>query len=415
MSAFPQASPVISSSGPILRSRAVSHPTRGSIHSSSSRLRNLWIVFFLLAAYPMYWLGVRTRMLFKAATILYAIDGQTEPLTLQIYTRLFGNSFASQDIEIPGKNGPIPARIYTPKNRPNAPTMVFIHGMTPTGYRDSIMVRLATCMAQTGLQVVTPDIQSEQHLLMRFDAISDIDEVVRWAATQKKQTVSLMGVSFSGGLVVTAAAQPGYAHYLRTVLSVSGYNDIYRLGRYYIQYGEEGPDHHVDPVKPPLESPLYMALQYIDEMVPAADIPAMGEVTLDRLDKQPEKEQHDLERLTPAQRKLYLDLQLLETPEIRAKYLALLNRHHAELAAISPHSSIAGLKAPLYLLHGEIDPTIPLSEAEWNVYDAPNNLPVHLFISPSMHHVLVSSHPPRLQKLKLANYLANMLYAAGLR
>ena len=397
------------------RSTTPAHAQRHPNRFYFSRRRLAGTLFLLLAAYPMYLFGLRTRMLFKAATILYAIDGQSPPRTLGAYTHFFGNSFRARDIEIPGRNGPIPTRIYSPQNRPDAPVMVFIHGMTPTGYRDPIMVRLASAMAQAGLQVVTPDIRSEQQILMRFEGISDIDDVVRWAAKTNKKQVSLMGVSFSGGLVVTAAAQPGYSQYLRAVLSVSGYNDLDRLGRYYIQYGEEGPEHHLDPVKPPLESPLYIALQHLDEIVPAADVGIIRQAALDRLRKQPEQEQRDVAAFTPAQRKLYLDLQLLDTPQIRQKYLALLDRHRADWSAISPHSCIRGLRAPLYLLHGQIDPTIPLSEAEWNVHDAPPGLPVHLYISSTMHHVVVSAHPPRLQKLKLAHYLANMLWAAGLR
>ncbi|HET9086181.1 MAG TPA: CocE/NonD family hydrolase, partial [Acidobacteriaceae bacterium] len=382
-----------------LRPAVPAHAWRPLLGYFSSRRRLAGALFLLLAAYPIYLFGLRTRMLFKAATILYAIDGQPPTRTLSAYTRLFGNSFQTRDLQIPGRNGLIPTRIYSPQNRPNAPVMVFIHGMTPAGYRDPIMVRLATAMAQTGLQVVTPDIRSEQQILMRFEGISDIDDVVRWAAETNKQKVSLMGVSFSGGLAVAAAAQPNSSRYLRAVLSISGYNDLDRLGRYYIQYGEEGPDHHLDPVKPPLESPLYIALQHLDEIVPAADVGIIGQAALDRLRKQPEQEQRDVAAFTPAQRKLYLDLQLLDTPQIRQKYLALLDRHRADWSAISPHSCIRGLSAPLYLLHGEVDPTIPLSEAEWNVHDAPANLPVHLYISPTMHHVVVSAHPPRLQKL----------------
>ena len=414
MSAPPQTPPVKHATEAAINKNSFSKLLGSFTFSSRRSTRYLWIAF-LLAALPMYWLGARTHMILKAASILYAVDGQQPPAALDIYTRHLGDRFATHDIFIQGENGPIPIRIYSPLDRPHAPVMVFIHGMTPMGYHDPIMVRLARAMAQAGLQVITPDIRSEQHVMMRFDEISDIDEVVRWAATQNKQTVSLMGVSFSGGLVVTAAAQPDYAGYVRAVLSVSGYNSIDRLGRYYVQYGEEGPDHHVDPVKPPLESPLFIALQYMDDMVPPEDIPAIRKVTLDRLRKEPEKEQHDLASLTPAQRKLFLQLQLLDTPEIRAKYLALLDRHKAELAAISPHSSIGGLHAPLYLLHGEIDPTIPLSEAEWNVHDAPRNVPVYLFVSSIMHHVVLDAYPSRLHRFELANFFAKVLYAAGLR
>ena len=373
------------------------------------------MAFLLLAAYPVYWLGARTRMIVKAAWILYSVDGQRPPFALRVYTRLLGDKYETRDIDIPGKNGPIPARIYTPRDRPHALVMVFIHGMTPLGYRDPIMLRMGSSMAQAGLQVIAPDIRSEQQVMMRFDEISDIDEVVRWAAAQNKRKVSLMGVSFSGGLVVTAAAQPDYADYLKTVISVSGYNDIDRLGRYYVQYGEKGPGSHLDPVKPPPESPLFIAVQYMADMVPQADISAIRKVTLDRLRKQMEEEQQDLKTLTPAQRKLFSDLQLLDTPQIREKYLALLDRHREEMAAISPHSSIGGLHAPLYLLHGKIDPTIPLSEAEWNVHDAPRNVPVYLFVSPIMHHVVLDEHPTRIAKFELANFLAGTLYAAGLR
>lgn len=415
MSASPPVLPGTDSPGPEHDPDGATGPFRRSGLSAPSRRRSLWIASLLLVAYPLYWLGTRADVLLKAATILYAIDGQRPPRALRIYTQLRGDNFETRDLAIPGKYGPIPVRVYSPHDRPHAPVMVFIHGMTPLGYRDSIMVRMSKSMAQAGLRVITPDIRSEQQVMMRFDEISDIDEVVRWAAKQSGRRVSLMGVSFSGGLVVAAAAQPGYADDLKTVLSVSGYNDISRLGRYYVQHREAGPDDQSDPVKPPPESPLFIAVQYLPEMVPAGDISAIRKVALDRLRKQPEKEREDFKLLTPAQRKLFLELQVLDTPQIREKYLALLERHNAELSAISPHASIGGLRAPLYLLHGEIDPTIPLSEAEWNVHDAPKGVPVHLFVSPIMHHVVLDDHPPRMQKLKLANFMAGMLSATGLR
>ncbi len=392
-------------------------PSHGSPRPSARlrpRSHYAWIAFLLIAAYPMFRLGARTRMILKASSILDAINSQTPPLWLRTYTHLLGNKFETKDIQIPGRYGPIPVRIYTPLNNPHAPVIVFIHGMAPTGYRDPIMTSLAASMAKIGLQVITPDIRSERQLLVSFSAISDIDEVARWAAMKNKQQVSLMGVSFSGGLVIVAAAQPGYAHYVKTVLCVSGYNDIHRFSEYYIRHGEVGPDNRPDSAKPPPDGPLMLAIQHLGEMVPADDEAAIRKVTLDYLRKQPEKERQDLVQLTPAQRKLFIDLQTLDTPEIRQKYAALVERHKTELAAISPHSGMGGLKASLFLVHGQYDDTIPVSEAEWNVHDAPRTVPVHLFVSPIMHHVVLDEYTHPLQKLKLANYLATMLFAAGL-
>jgi hypothetical protein len=250
---------------PMLKSFPVNN---SSIEKRKSHAQILFLAAALVAVLPVIYVCGRAEMMLKATSVLYAIDGDRPPRSLRIYVRIFGDRVNTQDVEIPGKNGPIAARIYTPHNHPNAPVMMFVHGMSTGGFRHPSITMLATSMATVGLQVITPDISSERQLLMRFDGVSDTDEVARWAYIKRKQPVSLMGISFSGGLVVTAAAQLRYAQCIKMVFCASGYNDIYRLGRFYLRHGEYGPDGQLDDLQPTPTGPLLMANQHMDEMVP---------------------------------------------------------------------------------------------------------------------------------------------------
>jgi hypothetical protein len=47
--------------------------------------------------------------------------------------------------------------------------------------------------------------------------VEDVDDVVRWSALTSGQQVSLFAISYSGGMVITAAAVPEFADYVKMI------------------------------------------------------------------------------------------------------------------------------------------------------------------------------------------------------
>jgi hypothetical protein len=106
-----------------------------------------------------------------------------------------------------------------------------------------------------------------------------------------------------------------------------------------------------------------MALQYLDELVPANDVEALSEPLRLISHGGSPAEVAEAQPLTKEQRDLLDDLLSVKTEEMRTHYHALMERHRAELAAISPMGKFNEVHGSLYVLHGYLDPTIPRGES----------------------------------------------------
>jgi dienelactone hydrolase len=323
------------------------------------------------------------------------------PLPVRLYSRFSHYDVAVSDQAIPGPHGSIDVLMYTPRQRPDAPIIVFIHGMAPDGNRNELLSSISYRMARIGLRVATPTIPELTHRLMRASSIPEIDAVVHWVAGVSKMQVSLFGISFSGGLAIAAASQPEIAPDVKLVFSLTGYNDITRLGHYYIGDGEAGPNGDSEQTVPGGWGTLLIAGQYMDEMVPAANLPAIQAA----LDGQPGA----AEKLTAEQRTYLRDLQTVASPEMHRRYIELLDRHREEMDAVSPHEQMHGLRAKLYILHPSVDVSIPKEEAEWDVRDAPSSVEVHALITPYMQHATLGPKAPLREKIRIGIFLGHLL------
>ena len=140
------------------------------------------------------------------------------------------------------------------------------------GIRDGLLNAFAQRLSQSGLKVVMPDIKSEKMLRIDRAAVGDVDDAIRWSAISSGQKVSVFGISFSGGLVVSAAANPDFADYVKTTLCISGYNSIARVGLFYLREDVRRPDSQRYSETPAPNALTLIALQYLDELVPREDI-----------------------------------------------------------------------------------------------------------------------------------------------
>jgi pimeloyl-ACP methyl ester carboxylesterase len=348
----------------------------------------------------------------RSASILYGISVHRPPLVVRAYVKIFRHFPTMSETSIQGRSGPLQLRIYTPNDAGTVPTLIIVHGFAPDGNHNEGVNTIAVLLCHLGLRVVVPDIPSERRLKMSRTAVTDVDDVVRWSAVTFGEKVSLFGVSYSGGMVISAAADPEYADYVKMIFCISGYNSIDRLGRYYLH------DTVIDPnSRPYTETPdrgalAPMALQYLDELVPSEDVETLARVlTLIASNVSPEKAA-DAAALTSAQRLLLNDVLSVKSDQMRARYHSLMERHRDELAAISPQGKINNIRGSLYVLHGDVDPTIPKGEAEWTKKEALQNVNVRLLITPWMHHVFLDVPVPYREKIRVAYFMSHVLDAA---
>lgn len=373
-------------------------PRRSRIYLACAVLLGLVLVFTSVA-------GFRTL---RALSFLY--DMSPQPLRFAFIkatcSKMFHHDPVVTEFSIQGRNGPLQIRMFTPRDLPHAPVVVLVHGFAARGFRDVGMNEFAKGLSRTGLRVVLPNIVSEEKLQVSPTGISDVDDVIRWSALESGQKVSVFGISFSGGMVIAAAAQPGYADYVKLVLCVSGYNSIDRLGRFYLHEDVRKPDSSRYTVTPYPTGLASLALQYLDELVPPEDIAplsnALREIAFDHraIDTLP---------LTKEQRALLEDVIGVKTPEMRQRYDALLERHRAELAAVSPMGKINQVSGSLYVLHGTMDPAIPAAEAQWTQAEIAHRDRAHVLITAWLHHDYMNGPVSLRDRWRVISFVRRML------
>ena len=79
---------------------------------------------------------------------------------------------------------------------------------------------------------------------------------------------------------------------------------------------------------------------------------------------------------------------------------------------VSPHGKLAGIKVPVYLLHGAGDSVIPPSETLWLAADLPAARLRRVLVSPAISHVELGSDPSMLDELAVVDFLAAVLHEA---
>jgi pimeloyl-ACP methyl ester carboxylesterase len=87
-------------------------------------------------------------------------------------------------------------------------------------------------------------------------------------------------------------------------------------------------------------------------------------------------------------------------------------KHRAEMAAVSPHGRLAALKANVLLLHGEGDDVIPASESLWLARELPPPRLQALLITPLLTHVNMKPGAQIREEWKMLHFLAVMLAEA---
>lgn len=224
--------------------------------------------------------------------------------------------------------------------------------------------------------------------------------------------VGILGLNFSGGLSLLAAADDHYSDNVAFVVSIGGHDDLARVCEFFASDRIPHPDGSVENLNAHEYGALVLVYSRPEDFFLPDDVPAARDALRAQLWEQPEPCQSAASRLSPA-RKARIKLLIAHNKDALSAELMHSVREHAwEMSNVSPHGQLARLHVPVLLLHGEGDTVIPASETLWLEKDVPKPWLRASLITPVLSHVDVGQGSRTRAQLDLVRFIAAMLQEA---
>jgi len=378
-----------------------------------TRRRMRWLILAMAAAAILLafagWPMLRVHL--QSVAVLDLVGDKPVPSWLR---RFVSEPIAVRDLQLPLASGAVRARLYTPVRPKNAPAIIVLHGVHHLGIDEPRLENFATSMAACGIQVLTPELPDIKDYQIGANSIATIGESAEWLAGEDGgRPVGVLGLRFSGGLSLLAAADPAYQKGIRFVLAVGSQDEMSRVAAYYRTGEDVRPDGTEETLAPHEYGPLVLEYEHVGEFVPAKDVAAIRAVLRAHLYEDPTAEHAALTKLNASQAaeaKALMDTRLDST---RTALEHADERHADDMAAVSPHGRLATLRTPVYLLHGAGDNIIPSAETEWMASELPKRSLKAVLISPVLSHLDLDGAAPTMgDQLRLVHFFAEVLHAA---
>lgn len=319
-------------------------------------------------------------------------------------------------------SGPIRGRAYVPAGR-SRQTVLLIAGLHPAGIDEPRLIALARELARTHVTVVTPDIPE----LMRFEITPVLTDRIEQAAAWLARTtalapegrIGLMGISFSGGLSVVAAARPSLRDRLLYVFALGGHDDLPRVLRY-LCGGPDLADTGVEAAPPQDYGVAVVLLNVADDLVPPEQAAPLRAAVqrfvwasyIEGIDPVTAKAEfqalRDIAGRMPPPSAALLDL--INNRDV-ARLGPLLLPHidrHVQPPALSPSKSPPPA-APVFLLHGRLDSVIPSRESRHLAARLQPHVPVRLLLTDLVSHAEADRPAQAADVLRLVLFWDDLL------
>jgi hypothetical protein len=316
------------------------------------------------------------------------------------------------EVRVPGKHGPIRARLYYPTDRPGARGIVVAHGVHHEGIDERRLVPFARALARAGHAVLTPELAELADYRITASGVDVIGRSVRYLALRddhvEGEPVGLLGFSFAGGLSLVAASDPAIAPHLGFVTSVGGHHDLGRVLRFLVHNRIETPS-GTRAEKAHEYGLVVLVYGNLERFVPTADLFAMRAGVKAWLEEDRQRARRlAAERKTPESDRLWKLLEGGAVQKLAPELEAVLAEKERELGALSPRGRLGRVGVPVYLLHGSHDSVIPPSETDWAALELGSH-PHDALVSPLLEHVSVAGAAGLGEKFALVKFMANMM------
>jgi dienelactone hydrolase len=316
----------------------------------------------------------------------------------------------TQELIIPGRGGPIRARLYLPPGG-RGPGLVVAHGVHHQGI-DGRLVPFARAVAAGGAVVLTPSLDDLCDYRIDQRSVGQLVDSVAYLSQRQDLVeaprVGLLGFSFGGGLSLLAAGEPRARDRLSHVVSIGGYHDLGRVLRFFLTGVVEAPD-GATLARPHEYGPLVLLYRHLDQLVPAVDRARTRLAVRAWLHEELGHARALAGKLLSGRaRRLFAAIAHHDLDGLRARLRRLLTADTAALAALSPRDRLDRIRAPVYLLHGSGDDVIPASEAQWASVelDAQEH---DTLVSPLLAHAAVKRQLDPLAALELILFVCRLV------
>ena len=361
------------------------------------------VAVFLVACWPF------CKDHLEAIAVLQQVSGQPVP---RLVSAVVGEAVSTEDLTLDVESGQVRARMYEPQGKPNAPALIVLHGVHHLGIDEPRLEAFAASMASNGVRVLTPELPDIKDYHVDSTSIKTIGEATQWFAQKTGGPVGVMGLSFSGGLALVAAADPLYKPEFKFVFAVGSQDSMGRVAQYYRTGRDERPNGTVELLPAHEYGPLVLEYEYVEDFVPRQDIARVRAVLRAHLYEDKAAEEAASLRLDERQKGEALELMDATSVETRALIAKATAKHAGEMAGLSPRGRLKSFTTPVYLLHGQADNIIPSAETLWMASELPSESLQAMLVSPVISHIDFEGGKPGLwDQWRLIHFFALVMHA----
>jgi len=136
---------------------------------------------------------------------------------------------------VPTRHGDVDAQFYTPATSIRR-TVLLVPGIHSLGIEEPRLTALAEDLAGSGVRVMAMALPDLQQYRITPSATDVIEDAVAWMAARSDLApdgrIGIVGISFAGGLSISAAGRPSIRDKVAFIVSFGGHGDIRRVMRY---------------------------------------------------------------------------------------------------------------------------------------------------------------------------------------
>ena len=382
-------------------------PSHTSPRFGHGKFWGVGLLALLLAMIGLYSLRYDLR---SYSLLIHFLDPRASGLFLRWETY----PVETQEIALPLTHGAVRARLYMPSGAAHPLGMVLVHGIHHLGIDEPRLMSFARAAAGSGFAVLTPEVAALADYRVDGSSIATIGDSPAWLE-QRLGTgpVTLVGVSFAGGLALLAARDPRYAPHIRALLLMGAYDDLARVSRFLATSEAELPDGRWEPYKAHDYGAAVFVYSHLDQFFSAGDLDVAHLALRDWLWERPQDAQALLARLGPDGRATMDSLMARKIGELRPRLLGAIQADQSQLSALSPEGKLGDLHVPVYVLHGSTDDIIPSTESLWLEKEIPRKYLRDVLITPAFSHVDPEKAATWHDELRLVGFLADALRASN--
>jgi pimeloyl-ACP methyl ester carboxylesterase len=336
-----------------------------------------------------------------------------DPRATGLVVRLESHAVESQEITLPTTDGPVRSRLYFPRGIARPEGMVLVHGIHHLGIDEPRLMNFAHAAASNGFAVLTPEIAALADYHVDAGSITTIGESTAWLQ-QRLGTgpVTIVAVSFAGGLSLLAACDPKYEPHIRSLVLMGAYDSLERVLTFLATSEAVFPDGRKVPYRAHDYGAAVFVYSDLGDFFPASDLAVAHDALRDWLWERPGEAQALLPKLVPESRATMEILIARQIERLRPRLLNAIRAHEPELSAISPEGKLGALHTSVFVLHGSTDDIIPSTESLWLEREIPKPYLRAALITRAFSHVDPDKRAVWTDQLRLIEFLANVLRVA---